>query len=669
VNAAGCPRTLTADRITYDESTERIRAEGEIVLRDETGVTLFASMADLDADLRDGLIDGARALLDANTRLAAVEGRRVDDRYNILSKITYSPCRVCEEDPTPFWRIRARRVIHDQEEKVVHYENARFELFGVPVFWTPYFSHPDPSVERATGFLAPSVAQSSNYGYAVEVPYYIVIDDQTDLTVTPFFSTNDGLLGQVELRRAFDAGALRFEASVTSSDFTGEDELHGHVDTEGRFRYGRRTNYGWDIEFASDDDYLRYFDFSNEDRLNSELFVDRYAERSFFDLAGLRFQSLRDREPAGEIPLVLPDFSGRFEVDDPFAGGGFGLIASAQGLYRTSGEDTARVSLGLDWERQEVLSNGVVLKGFAEVRGDLFFVDDADRPGDSEDVIGRFAPLAGVEVRYPLVAETMWDETTQLTHVLEPIAQGILAPYGGNDEDIPNEDSLITEFDELNLFDRSHFSGLDRVEEGPRFNLGLRYAMLSGGPVGFDASVGRVLRFRDADEFTQGSGLSEAQSDWVASWSARYDPYVTVRQRFRLDSDDLSVTRNAVAIDLRYRSAFLTTEYVFFEAEPEVDAPEEREEVTARAGFAVTDNWALSGFLRHDIEVGEFVSVGGSVQYRNECCTVAAFVRRNFTDTDVVESSTSFGLRIQLLTLGGSDASFGTANMGGLGRR
>ncbi|MEM9140659.1 MAG: hypothetical protein AAGB15_12610, partial [Pseudomonadota bacterium] len=98
-------RTLTASKIIYNERTGRIAAEGNLVLRDPSGVTVFADAADLDEDLRDGLVRGARSVLGENTRLAAVEARRIDQRYNTLSKAVYSPCKVCPEDPTPLWRI------------------------------------------------------------------------------------------------------------------------------------------------------------------------------------------------------------------------------------------------------------------------------------------------------------------------------------------------------------------------------------------------------------------------------------------------------------------------------------------------------------------------------------------------------------------------------------
>ncbi|MEM9100260.1 MAG: LptA/OstA family protein, partial [Pseudomonadota bacterium] len=132
-------RTLTADQITYNERTRRIGASGDIVLRDPEGTTVFGNVVDLDADLTDGIIRGAQSILGDQGKLAAVEARRFEERYNVLSKAVYSPCDVCADDPTPLWRIRARRIIHDEEDKQVHYENAWFDVLGVPLFWTPYF--------------------------------------------------------------------------------------------------------------------------------------------------------------------------------------------------------------------------------------------------------------------------------------------------------------------------------------------------------------------------------------------------------------------------------------------------------------------------------------------------------------------------------------------------
>ncbi|MEO1001430.1 MAG: LptA/OstA family protein, partial [Pseudomonadota bacterium] len=153
-------RTLTADEIVYNARTETITARGNLILRNPDGSTVFADFATLDPELRDGLVQGARALIAGQFRVAAVESERVDGRYNTLTRAVASACEVCERNPVPLWQIRAERVVHDEERRQIHYENAFFDIFGVPVFWTPYFRHPDPTVERASGFLTPSFRSS-----------------------------------------------------------------------------------------------------------------------------------------------------------------------------------------------------------------------------------------------------------------------------------------------------------------------------------------------------------------------------------------------------------------------------------------------------------------------------------------------------------------------------
>lgn len=638
-------RTLTADRIVYDDRTGRISAEGDLVLRDPSGTTVFADAADLDPELRDGLVVGARSVMGDNARMAAVEARRIDDRYNTLSKVVYSPCAVCPENPTPLWSIRARRVIHDEQERMIHYENATFEVFGVPVGWLPYFRHPDPTVDRASGLLIPRFLSSSIFGYALKVPYYQVIDAHSDLTLTPFVTTNDGAILELDYRRLFESGELSFGGSVTWNDYEGGDaKVHGHVDTDGLFGIGAGVKAGWDVAFTTDDGYLRRYEFDYADRLTSELFVKRYREDDFFDVAGVYFQSLRSNEPAGQIPLALPLLDARLELPDPLTGGEFGLFASGYLLNRNNGADNGRFTLGVDWERQEILPIGLSVTGFAQVRGDVF--SSVGDPSVPDTPAGRITGLGGVELRYPLI----WEPEGGADHILEPVVQAVMAPYGHNDG-FPVEDSLVTEFDELSVISRDHFTGLDSFEEGPRVNLLLRYDRIGDGGLRFDAAVGRTYRFDELETFSSGSGLRDAESDFVTAWQASYDPYVVVRHRMRFD-DDGTVTRNEVFGGLNIAPVELTASYIFLEADPEISAPFDREEVSASAGLQIDRNWSISGFLQRDLELGEFVRVGGQLTWANECAVIDLYLRRRFTDLEDAPAATSVGVNVRLLTLG-----------------
>src|SRR5690606_34498838 len=112
-----------------------------------------------------------------------MNGRLVGGTRTVLSRAAYSPCSVCDAEGnkrTPVWEIRAVRVIHDQERKRITYKNASLNAFGVPILWTPYLSHPDPSVHAASGFLMPDLGHSSELGFVGKLPYYLSLSDSRD---------------------------------------------------------------------------------------------------------------------------------------------------------------------------------------------------------------------------------------------------------------------------------------------------------------------------------------------------------------------------------------------------------------------------------------------------------------------------------------------------------
>ncbi|MEO1688519.1 MAG: LPS assembly protein LptD, partial [Pseudomonadota bacterium] len=340
-------RTLEAAKIVYDAEADRISAEGAVMLRGAGGAVLVADFAEVDSRLRDAIIRGARAALPRGARFAATEARRLDDRYNVMTQAVFSPCAVCAADPTPLWRIRAARIVHDEDARVVHYEDATFDVLGAPVIYTPYFRHPDPTLQRATGFLPPEYFQSTSFGHAVKAPYHWVLDDFSDVTLSPIVTTDDGVLLDGEYRRRFAKGDLWLNGSITQQDYDGEDRLRGHLFGEGLWRLNRTFETGFSLEQASDDPYLRRYEFTDRDRLESELFVRGDGGWGWGEASLVRFQSLRDDEPFGQIPTALPVFEGRLDWPGTVAGGDLGVDFAGYALKRTRGQDTAHLSTAL----------------------------------------------------------------------------------------------------------------------------------------------------------------------------------------------------------------------------------------------------------------------------------------------------------------------------------
>ncbi|MEM7189239.1 MAG: LPS assembly protein LptD, partial [Pseudomonadota bacterium] len=419
-------------------------------------------------------------------------------------------------------------------------------------------------------------------------------------------------------------------------------------DTQGLFELTDDIDWGWDITFTSDDAYLSRFSYTFPDRLDSEIFIRSYRQDGYFDVAGVYFQSLCDNEPAGQIPLSVPVLDAQYHFDESVLDGQITLSTSGYALRRTNGQDVSRLSVGAGWERSQILPVGLQLTAFAEVRGDLFLIED--HPTITDSTAARFQAQGGVEARFPLIAESKGG----VRHLFEPVVQAVVAPYGGNGADFPVEDSLVTEFDETNVIDRTHFSGLDSVEEGPRLNVLLRYDRIDDDGLSLDATIGRVFRLKAANAFSAGSGLSGTESDFVAAWGAAFDPYVRVQHRMRV-ADDMTINRNEFFGEFAYGPATLNVGYVFLGADPQTGATLDREEVQADASFGLDENWTVSAFMQRDLTAQQFVQFGGALTYANECCSVDFFVKREETNSTNSPASTSFGAQIRLLTLGDAD--------------
>lgn len=654
-------RTLTASRIVYQRDFDRLTAQGPIVLRGPEGATVLASFAELDTQLRNGLVRGAQAVMQPNIKFAATEGRRIDGRYNVMTRAVFSPCLVCPEDPTPLWRIRAARIVHDEQGRTVHYEDATFDLAGVPVAWTPYFRHPDPTLERATGFLPPEYLQSSNFGYALKTPWYWVIDDQTDATITPYLTTDDGLIMQGEFRRAFQRGSIALEGSITQQDYDSSDRIRGHLFGEGLYRIANLEDggieTGFSLQAASDDGYLRRYEFTNDDRLESELFLRGSDSKGWGEVSLVRFQSLRDNEPAGQIPMALPVFEGRRIWDGP-AGTQVGMTLSGYALKRTQGQDTLHGFGQFDVERRWLSETGVEFGALAAIRGDAWQLNDVTAPTPDQDQ--RLAPFAGVEARYPLIRRDEGGDLLSpllgagpVTHVLEPIGQVVAAPYFSDVPAFPDEDSLVVEFDETSLFDLRRHAGYDGFEEGPRANLGLRYARIADDGARLSAAAGRVFRPKEIGSFPQGVGLNKRESDWVGAWSIEIPDLVKLAHRVRV-ADSMELQRNEIYGSTSFGRLELSGSYVWLAADAVTTI--DRHEVAAEARYNLTGNWYVGGDLQRDLENERWVETQALVGYANECVDVALYVGRHFTSTTDVPASTYFGARVNLWALGGAGA-------------
>ncbi len=636
---------LEADTIIYDAGLGRVFAEGRIRITDGNGDVFIADIAELSADLREGLITGAKLLLGNQFQISAAEIRRTEGRFNTLYRSVGSSCQVCFGRPVPLWQIRASRIIHDTEAKRFYFENARFDVLGFPVLYLPRLTMVDPSVKRATGLLAPSFISSDLYGFAVKQPFFITLGDHSDATLTPFVTSSGAFLIEGEYRRIYANGYIDINAAFAFDNGEGGSG-DGYMAVDAEFTLSRDRELYATIKLANNDGFLRRFGFDQADRLVNSTGIRRYRNNNFFEIGAVFFQSLRDDEVDAEVPFALPETSFRKTWEDPLLGGRIGLDFSSVGLFRESGRDVFRVSGSADWRRDWNAPLGIRASTFAEIHASAYKVWDDIVFGD--DILMQITPVVGAEMRLPLVRYG----DNNVLHVIEPVVQIVYAPDLGFNDAVPNEDSLQVEFDETNLFSINRFPGSDQFETGFRANIGTSYRRYdpSGWTLGFD--VGQVFRLEPNIQFSNGSGLAGLSSDTLAALSFELPGKVRVINRL-LIGQQFEVRRAESEILLNLDKVDLDASFVFLAPDVTAGSPDARSEINFAASYRFRSNWETRLNWRRDLIENEDISAGLGLTYGNECVEIDLYLSRRFTNSISVPAETSLDVSVRLAGFGG----------------
>lgn len=645
---------LTAKRVVYDQGLNHLTIEGPFTLDTGDAVMVLADSAELDADLINGIIRGALMVLDQRMQLAAAEIQRVDGRYRVLENVAASSCKICASSDTPLWEIRARRVIHDEAEQQMYFDDASFRFAGVPLAYFPRLRLPDPSLKRATGFLRPTFIVNSEVGFGIRSPYFVTFGKHADLTITPFVTNKDSRSLSLGYRQAFSAGEIAVTGTYTRDQLLIDDPRFYGLAT-GAFDLPRGYTLSFRAETVSDAAYFQSYGLSEKDRLVTFGQIQRTTYDTTLMARVLSTRSFRASENNATLPSLMADtnWQQRFDLG---ALGEANLAMQANARQRGStdpldgsdpdknadGRDVSGYSLRGNWQKTMILPAGVLAALQGELRADAYSVSqDAIYAGN----YGRIHAAFGGELRWPLV-KIAANGTSQ---TVEPVAQIVLSPTSS--QRVFNEDSTLVEFDEGNLFSLNRFPGTETVEDGIRLNLGVNYSRDTAQGQHLAVSFGRVFRAESVAQFSQGSGLNGINSDWLLASQVDLGSVLTLSGRLLFDDNfvptktDLRATRGGVSLGFLYVPA---------------DLAEERatsiSELSLSSKHTLSDRWTATVASRYDFISRNTAKGSLGLVYRNECLLVDVSLSRSFTSSTNVSPNTDFGLSVELLGFGASNA-------------
>jgi LPS-assembly protein len=653
-------RVILADEVIFDQRANRVTATGNVTLTEPGSPTIFATRAELTRDMKDGVMEQFRMLFPEDSKLAANGAIRIDGKRNEMSRVVFSPCRLCPENPerAPLWQIRARRVVHDQEKQDIRYRSAALEFYGVPVIWLPFFSHPDPTVRRRTGFLTPSFGSEGRLGQTLRVPYFIVLDKDKDITVTPLITTRQRAALFGEYRQRFPGGAFLTHGSITYVRRTNEqdveqpgDEWRGHL--FGRLRYDIDRNWraGFDAGYVTDKTYLRRYNVFGGDTLASTAFTEGFYDRNYVRARMMHFRSLRQGEEQDRIPFVLPLAEFSAQGDPVPQWGRWHFDSSIMALGRNEGVESRRMSLRAGWRLPYTDAAGWMLTVTANLNADVYWVtgNEANNISTFSGTLGRLYPQVTVDWRYPFAREL-----GNVRHVIEPRVALIASTPKLNTWRIPNEDSQDLELDDMNLFSENRYPGRDRVDDGMRIVYGLNNAIYGNRGGKAEVFVGQSYRFFGEENFLESSGIRANVSDIVGRVRISPADYFSLTYRFRADAKFRNFRRQEVAVSGGIPAIRATVTYIDLIDQIGNSEFARRQQINLSAASQITPRWSVAGSAGFDLvspRPQPFV-MSFQAQYQDECCTVRLTYIRSldlFSDTN---RTTRFLLSINLKYLG-----------------
>ena len=335
---------LEADRVTYDRNTNRLHAQGNVRYKTKDGRILYGDVLELDRNFREGFANSLLLETPQKTRFAAARADRTEGDLTVFRSGIYTACEACKDDPKkpPLWQVKAQRIIHKENERVIYYENATFELLGQPILNIPLFWHPDPTVKRQTGFLIPHLFSTSKLGAGAEFPYYWEISPDKDFTFAAVPLTKQGVLVKGEYRQRLETGAFTVRASgiiqqdpaafnnLNTNSLTagtvasGDRTNRGAIETAGQFNINKQWVWGWDGTLTTDRAYLNDYNTLTQGKANekvSQLYLVGQGDRSYFDVRSIYYYGFSEADIQPQIPVIHPVMDYTYVFKNPVLGG------------------------------------------------------------------------------------------------------------------------------------------------------------------------------------------------------------------------------------------------------------------------------------------------------------------------------------------------------------
>ena len=573
---------ILANEITYSKTTNNITAVGNVAIKEKDNI-YFGDQVFLNIEHYSGDILNFKARLQNKGLLAASEGKLLDRDTAILKNMVFSTCKVCADNMvsyTPLWQIRAKTAKLDKKKERIAYKHVAIEAFGVPIFYTPYFSMPSPGAKQKTGFLMPKIKKSNIFGNQIQIPFYYNIAPNMDLKYSPSFSTKRSVFHNLKFRHLTQYGVYIFNGYFTKArkyNTTNQNKekkiLKGYIDLAGDFKINKNIAAGLSTKrtFNKDLNFAKEYDINKDDILNTNAYARISNEKNLIMLDNLFFQDLRPDANKNETPYVSPWFRSFSElpIKLPLDTRMF-FSTDILNLKRTQGISYQRGSSYLESITNIILPYGQTFTFNPSVKWDLYHMksNDTNHLKSYETILKKTKARTGYQIfmkwGLPLVKNI-----TEGKMILEPLINCTINPNRTKQYIQPDGEDM--EVSSENIFTKGYYSDKEIQELGTEITYGLRgnYSHKNGN---YGLLLGQSYNFRKYNNKAPSSekfftNYKRSRSNFISKLYIQPISEVTIVDDINFSSKNMALYKNELDVLINLTKINLGIGYFYAGAE------------------------------------------------------------------------------------------------------
>ena len=592
---------LRADRVDYNRQTQSASASGHVIYKTQDGAIHMSDTLDLDENFTKIFAEPLISEIAGGGRFTAATASGDVETEIKMDSTSFTPCECdFENGESPIWDLRATKSTHDKVTKTIIHENVRMHILGLPVFYMPVLAHPDGSVERRTGFLAPSVQYSSAEGLNTSIPYYKTLGPSADVEVRPHLFQHRGQALHTIYRQKTDDADVKvnlYTANVAT--FKKDRENVAAIDATYETEIGDDWQVKAQIQRSSQDTFLRRYGFRSSYDLNSKVKAERIKDDRYYLVEASDYQGLRKNDTPDKEPSILP-YIYYEKYQDGFRDGQIMRTElSALQLDNDESHEMVRWSgdVGL-YEEYQILDS--TFETEFGIMASAYDIQNNAGTDKHDGELGQVNPYASFDWRAPLAVYTdtqfvMIEPRFKLTHI---------AGADRTDE-IPNRDASDFRLDENNLFMTQRHQGKDYVLPGTRADIGVSALAENSilGDVTAFAGLSRRLAGKTAAGLTTGNNRN--YSDYVASVTIKPDDSLSLSWSGRADSQDFELNESRTTVNWKYRDTTIDIEHASLAKAHFTSPTDDREQLSASIQQEFGDGWIGKAIQSWDLSKGK----------------------------------------------------------------